>query len=322
MEVFVNYVNMMNFDPSILASDGRLSRPIRQAKLVVPRLAWIENDHIWWDPVKPSTRPMGGDLVESFTRLRGGEPQDYLRFAKRWGVLGLCEHDLPYMHNWPTPPDGGCSPRECLRKLPATLTGKTKTEERFYHWEPLEIWRQLVSKTNAWLNLAAAYHLGKRGLKEDWRVFGCKSVPAPKKRAIRLMNWIDAQLRRSSVYPTVVERPDRGFSVEYCPLGNFNVGGALALQLLLALCRTDGLSHCDGCGNTYVVTGRRPNPKRRNYCDLCSKSGVSGRDAARDYRERQRPSLPEIQCRICGTAIPRTGTRGRPRVRCNDCVDG
>jgi hypothetical protein len=68
---------------------------------------------------------------------------------------------------------------------------------------------------------------------------------------------------------------------------DFNVGGlfgALARQVQLAVGKRDALAICSECRQTYTPT-RRPNPHRRNYCEVCRADGVPQRDAARDWRK-------------------------------------
>ena len=75
--------------------------------------------------------------------------------------------------------------------------------------------------------------------------------------------------------------------LEHYAHGIVNLFGTLAYQLMIAIARTDGLATCCACGKSYVITGRRPNPDRRNYCHSCGKAAAD-RDAARDYRRRQK----------------------------------
>src|SRR5688500_5717260 len=43
-------------------------------------------------------------ILEDFLRLDGEPDKRLLRFARRWGILGLCEHGLPAIHNPPSYP--------------------------------------------------------------------------------------------------------------------------------------------------------------------------------------------------------------------------
>jgi hypothetical protein len=61
--------------------------------------------------------------------------------------------------------------------------------------------------------------------------------------------------------------------------------GALGVQLMLALTRSDGLAICTSCGEPYVPK-RRPSRSRRNYCGSCGRTAAI-RDAAREFRRRR-----------------------------------
>ena len=75
--------------------------------------------------------------------------------------------------------------------------------------------------------------------------------------------------------------------LEHSAHGIVNLYGTLAYQLMIAVAQTDGLATCCACGKSYIITGRRPNPDRRNYCHSCGKAAAD-RDAARDYRRRKK----------------------------------
>ena len=63
--------------------------------------------------------------------------------------------------------------------------------------------------------------------------------------------------------------------------------GARAVQLLLAISRTDGLAICSACALPYIPTKQRA-PNRRRYCPTCRAAGLPLRDAQRAHRTRVR----------------------------------
>lgn len=63
--------------------------------------------------------------------------------------------------------------------------------------------------------------------------------------------------------------------------------GALAVQLLFSVFRSDGLAICSACGSPFIPK-RRPNSTRRVYCPDCSKGRRDQRDASRAYRDRKK----------------------------------
>jgi hypothetical protein len=65
--------------------------------------------------------------------------------------------------------------------------------------------------------------------------------------------------------------------------GSYSLFGALALQVALAVARSQGLAVCMSCGRAYPPT-RRPAPNRNNYCQDCGKAAAKRDWAAEDRR--------------------------------------
>ncbi len=63
--------------------------------------------------------------------------------------------------------------------------------------------------------------------------------------------------------------------------------GNLAVQLMSAVSRTEGLALCSACGTPYLPP-RQPRAGERHYCQECRKMGAPQRDASRQYRQRRR----------------------------------
>lgn len=97
----------------VLASseDGRVERPIVTPRWPVAMdLRLVDGERLQWRPGEPEARwvePRPG-LLEGFVALRDGSPAKILQYARRWGVLYLCEHDFPSGHPvidyWPGSP--------------------------------------------------------------------------------------------------------------------------------------------------------------------------------------------------------------------------
>jgi len=83
-------------------------------------------------------------MLDSFVRIRGAA--EALRFAKRYGVLGICEHELPSSHDVPCEPRGW--PDNC--------------------WEPLRTWFKYVEQARGLLVIASALHLENHQTVENW----------------------------------------------------------------------------------------------------------------------------------------------------------
>jgi len=92
--------------------------------------------------------------------------------------------------------------------------------------------------------------------------------------ALVLEGW----LARTGVEPAMFADRDK-LSVR---LGGDGLYGALAIQLLFNVCRTDGLAVCTSCGAPYVP-GRKPRRDRNPYCPDCGRKAAV-RDAAARYR--------------------------------------
>lgn len=69
--------------------------------------------------------------------------------------------------------------------------------------------------------------------------------------------------------------------------GSNSLFGHLALQLLLAIGKTEGLAVCSNCERIYAPS-RQPTAGKRSYCSTCREKGVAVRDAQRDHRYRRR----------------------------------
>src|ERR1700682_234453 len=61
-------------------------------RLIVPGRA-PDGDSDWKAVEAPD------DLLRRFVALTGAKDEKILGFARRWGLLGLCEHGLPSEHN-------------------------------------------------------------------------------------------------------------------------------------------------------------------------------------------------------------------------------
>ena len=255
-----------------------LDRPLRSGFLWVPYRTWIERDRLYWTLYDPGRRlcakqkRYGPGMFRRFIELDGKDSEAYRTYASKWGVFRLCRHDLPHMHNWPTgTKKWGCRPRgTALRQ-----------------WEPLERWRGVVAEFRACLAIAAEMQAGRKGKAADWLRLGSETTPrAESKRRLLLRATVNNALYLGRVQPAI--EYDNSIITTF-QTGYGNLYGALALQLLLSIARTDGLANCSACGNPFVLTGRRPNPNRRCYCPACGTKAAQ-RDAARDYRERVRQS--------------------------------
>ena len=216
------------------------------------------------DLLMPGTEGM----LDAFVALPDAQPGDFLKFAKKWGLLGLCfNHELPYHHD---PSCKGAAVRE-------SIAG----------------WRRLARQARAMLRIAVDLHRyderdPKRPLGDeaDWVVLE-GNITADVSRRIRgsvslargvLGNHVHRFLEIGGIEVQFVwyhERPSISLTGEY-------LFAIVATQLAFAVARSEGLAICVACGRPYSPT-RRPAKGRRNYCDPCRTDGVPQRHASRDY---------------------------------------
>jgi hypothetical protein len=268
---------------SLVDREGRLERPLTSGRWRIPPAVDVNGDRLVWinDPGPPVRYARSGkELLEHFVRLADAPAERIKAYARRWGVLNICEHGLPASHNPPPVP----LPPKALLSWCRPL-GWPANEL----WEPLEVWRRYSRQMRAFLNIAARLHEGDLGRLEDWRVLyyqvedgpvpWWKRVTAADRRVVtlQLKEWL--AIGRVELEPSWDEEPLA------LRLGVAGLFGALAVQLALAISRTDGLAVCSGCGISYIPS-RRPKANRRRYCPECRRRKVPGRDAATGYRQR------------------------------------
>ncbi len=258
-----------------------------------------ENDRLIWsnEGGHPADGPTEGVLTE-FVRLASGSARSILNYAARWGVLELCEHDLPRSHNPPAVMPGGLRVVNC---------GRVRLERESDpvmgpFVEPLEVWRALADRVKAIVNLAALLDNGEPGAGAEWLV--AMGVPDADPRGphwkgspFLLARQVQELLDIGNVRPLFRWKGGANYGVEIGVSGAGMAGnairgsglfGGIATQLAFALSRADGLAICSGCGNAYSVSEGRPRTGERRYCKACRDAGVPARDRQRKYREQKK----------------------------------
>jgi hypothetical protein len=276
-----------------------MPRPVQTTGWRVPASVELEGHRLRWrevdgDRLGRVIRVKPG-LVEAFMRLADADPEDIRDFARRWGVLMICEHGIPAGHSWPRVP------------LTDALNGAEKS-----HWcaplgwpeacwEPIGAWYVLAQQARAMLNVAAACHRGMPARRGDWHtvVYGTwhgNDVGDPSldvlnkpQHATSARAFLEDSVNRWLAWGAV--QPKLDWSAKKDPMiafDGFGLFGALAAQLLAMVSRT-GWAVCSGCAQSYGPK-RTPNPKRRNYCPDCRARRVPHRDTMRDLRRRKENS--------------------------------
>lgn len=225
-------------------------------------------------------------VLPEFVSLADAPADEYLQFARRWGVLGLCHHGLPCSHNPPRYDGQGKLNDFCV---PGRYRGEGTAVE------PISTWRAYAKEARAILRIAEYLRVDQDPNEDDWKVV-CERlgrvVPetatkeAQKQGAAQLLTeW----LQLGGVRPTVewIEngQPALLFSGIYV---YGTLVGTLAMQLVSAVTDSRGLAICDSCGVAYAPS-RRPSPTRRHYCQKCGIK-AAWRDAAKDKRLRRQKS--------------------------------
>jgi len=320
-------------ESGLVTEDGRLHRSIRSNAIFVPdRIEAIGDRLIWNNGGKGRwTRP-GPGLLEQFVDLTQEDapaPRAIEAYARRWGVLEICEHALPRTHNprrqpsiprlaedpgaagW-QPWQDGCYP---LGYVPfGVATPKGRTSPHYECWEPLRSWARVSRRARALLNIAARLHGGARGPVEDWHLLlgGDETIESWSSRR-KQTELSDDHIRRYYGSRLNEERSRlSGQLNDWLELGNVRpvltwaqqgpelrtwihgLFGAIALQLVLAVARTEALAICSHCARSYLPK-RKPVEGKRRYCDECRTNGIPMRDAMADRRARKQEESAGVQ---------------------------
>jgi predicted RNA-binding Zn-ribbon protein involved in translation (DUF1610 family) len=99
-----------------------------------------------------------------------------------------------------------------------------------------------------------------------------------------LWNAMDGWVLRGGVRPFFEWGPGTKPSIR---LGGWSLYGAIAVQLLFDVSRTDGMVICTSCGTPFLPATRRPRWDQNAYCLDCGKKAAA-RDAAARYRRSEK----------------------------------
>lgn len=228
----------------------------------------------------------GRGILDEFLHLCDAGDEAILRYARTWGVLELCRHNLPSCHDF-------------WLGVPLRLPDPLPTSDRPQEWnpddprqcvpsgkEPLTTWRFFSAQGRAILNIAADLQRVHLGGDEDWAILLSERVaPARSLSAQRLCirHAIEGWLKLGRIKPTV---DDLTGGLTWTGADLF---GELAVQIALAANALDGQVLCVACGKAYQ-------PKRRvirrgfNYCPALKCQREAAAQRAKRYRDRKRTS--------------------------------
>ncbi|WP_373048424.1 hypothetical protein [Vulgatibacter sp.] len=241
-------------------------------------------------------------LLERFVGLGGASDGRIRAFAARYGMLGLCKHSIPIGHarltegcHW-----GGPERVEIWRFI-ASGTGAALRIAAALH-------RQEKPATSDWATFGSVYSWfvgrdddsrrrdgqdGPFNLPPGWRAegFAVDLVRMLDEGGLdshrsHLGNSLTGWLEFGGVQPVL----SWGSGRPQIRLGSahpeqWSLFGALVVQLVSAVARSDGLEVCAGCGGAFT-----PERKARGqrYCATCRGDKVPQKLAARSYRARRR----------------------------------
>jgi hypothetical protein len=242
-------------------------------------------------------------MLRGFARL-GDVPETRFparleAFARRWGVLGLCQHGLPATH----PITAEMLPLEAPCGLWMTPTAT----------EPVALWREYARQARAVLDVAAALvseEVAATELRPD--------LPSPTAAEQEAAAWSIALRRfppRSDAPPAILdylEGPDRVTQrrwlldraiarwtnvagIQLVPdfaggqpvrLGVRSLFGALAVQLLFAAVCAPFTRSCAGCGKLFSPS-RKPRGEEKSWCPRCKGKEKDHAAASARFRARE-----------------------------------
>jgi hypothetical protein len=283
-----------------------LERPVGDDEWTIPgRVELVGNRLLWWPragPMAPLVKSRRG-LLRQFEQLADASGDRIVKYARRWGILGLCRHGLPMgfrRSGYPWWHEDECA----LGLYMDYGDGGT-------FWEPLEGWRHWARQARGLLGIAASHRDGRLGRDEDWRAVrewgnlnamtGLWTVEVDKETGeltrvpetppqsrwprtldwerSELIHWVTDWLRLANV-TLGLRSAGSGLRVVLDCNGLF---GALAIQLVLVVGHSRGIAFCAHCSRPFLPAGSSGGGKRR-YCDRDECKKARGADAARDYR--------------------------------------
>jgi hypothetical protein len=280
-------------------------------------LIWIEQEQLLWKPSRAKPFPDGSllrqvvperDVFLKFLLLANAPVEKILSFAKRNGVLGLCQHGLPFCHA-PRAVHQERSPQSpyCKYKSYGRIPNDTVVE-------PLASWRALAFEASALLtiksrslDMAGAPILSKEELRARWteavwlctqqyfngrhlryRALRDDPIPSASRMRTRLDGIANEWLRCGLVQARLQwAEPAHRFTLEADSEFGPNLFGFLAVQLAVALSGVDTFAICAGCKRFFQPMVNTISQTRRAYCEDCQKTTRQS-DATRAWRKRKK----------------------------------
>jgi hypothetical protein len=306
---------------SLLAGSNTLEKPLVADALAIPESLKVEGDFLLFSSeIRKRVAPDAAGLLTAFAGLADTDAHAILRYAKRFGPLGICgRHKLPVFHAvelcWPKRADSGFA-------------------------EPIATWRRYAKRVSAILSIAAALRRHEPASADAWRpllpLFGISSLdddeaPDDDDEAASVHTWLLGQalndlLDEARPQPAVrlddagrlritfrgaglpsgaLPSPPRGLRVTGRDVSWLSSAGnllsAIALQTAMAAAGHSGLTRCADCGCLYRPARALP-LDRLHFCKKC------GRRASRKlYMRRVRNSAEQKKYELLRRNRPERG---------------
>lgn len=226
-------------------------------------------------------------VLDEFVGLTTAPAEAILAFARRWGVLDLCKHGLPFTHSvektkWGIPQSWTCAP---FRNPDYRLSYWCH-----YGYESLWDWWMWARRADAILKIAANLQAGRRGRRQDWDIVADwkgEGLPRPVRRDdidaewYLLCRYVNEWCEVSQVSLHISYQPHGipaiRFGSCWAPGRLF---GTIGLQLMTRVSGAGSMAVCSSCSCLFTPS-RIPKPLEASYCSGCRGKGVPVRMAKR-----------------------------------------
>ncbi len=267
---------------------------------------------------QPSIRLPNPRVLDGFMRLRDATDEQVLDFARRWGVLDLCEHDFPATHNVGSLAMVLRRSPKCLPVQPGSVEGR----------ESVKAWRAWAQRAHSLMLIGARLNTNRPGRIEDWERFfegiepnlarfelGPRGVPfrlcarSVEQDWLLLGRYVNAWIALAQFAPKMYWRRGKAL-IRYGARTQWGrLFGVLGMQMMVRLSKVGGHVLCAGC-STQFKPKKIPHPMRGNYCDDCRRKRVPQKLARASFNDRKRMAL-ELHAQGLSVAdiAERTGSR-------------
>lgn len=239
--------------------------------LWVPHVVWTDGELLMHDMSAHDQTAADPLAFHQFLRVDAQDPQQIANFARRWGVLGLCDqHRMPVGHPLQHEMLSG---EHCWPK-------KVKRDGATWFAEPISVWQRVSEKSAVMIRVARKIAQMNPGDPEEWAsIRGGWNVDNPIWLNLNSAKWFLAQaveewLLIGGIRPRFEWDSERGnWMLRHdIPGGSWNLFGWLALRLAIEISGSR-FAVCSNCGREHHVA-RLPSAGKPSYCtsDECRRA--------------------------------------------------